>query len=236
MQRRPGFGAAVWAGSVALSFLAAGAAQAVDGVVEINQARALAGGISSGDSPGFPVGISESGSYRLTGNLVVPGGTGAPNLDAILIVADDVTLDLNGFTLSCRRNTLPATPCSSVAGTGRGILMAGQNIRIQNGTIRHMADDAVVAAAGSTYLLDAIRARESLRGFRAQTGSQGQVVNSLLSSARIEDAIAMFVDSSLESAGFSFSGSYVVGVDNVLLETAPHYHHGCAFFTGGNTC
>ena len=47
---------------------------ASDGVIEINQARALQGGVTEGDTPGFPVTISQSGSYRLTGNLTVPGG------------------------------------------------------------------------------------------------------------------------------------------------------------------
>ena len=42
---------------------------AVDGVIEINQARALAGGVLGDairDPPGFPVTIDRSGSYRLT--------------------------------------------------------------------------------------------------------------------------------------------------------------------------
>ena len=45
---------------------------AVDGVVLINQAAALAGNVTPGDTPGFPVVISVSGSYRLSGNLTVP--------------------------------------------------------------------------------------------------------------------------------------------------------------------
>jgi len=45
---------------------------AVDGVIPINQVRALAGNTTPGDAPGFPVTISQPGSYRLTGNLTVP--------------------------------------------------------------------------------------------------------------------------------------------------------------------
>src|SRR5436190_2248196 len=41
-----------------------------------------------------PFTISASGSYYLTGNLAVTTGT------AITISADNVTLDLNGFTIS----------------------------------------------------------------------------------------------------------------------------------------
>jgi hypothetical protein len=53
---------------------------AVDGVIEINQSRALAGGVTPGDAPGFPVTISARGSYRLTGNLdlTAPGAANDP--------------------------------------------------------------------------------------------------------------------------------------------------------------
>jgi hypothetical protein len=40
-----------------------------DGVVLINQSDALQGYITSRDAPGFPVTISDPGSYRLTSNL-----------------------------------------------------------------------------------------------------------------------------------------------------------------------
>ena len=61
------------AGISAAFILALGSsARAVDGVVEINQAKALAGGVTAGDTAGFPATISQSGSYRLTGNLTVP--------------------------------------------------------------------------------------------------------------------------------------------------------------------
>jgi Right handed beta helix region len=66
-----------------------------DGVVLINQAAALAGGITPGDTPGFPVTISRAGTYRLTSNLVVDD----PTQDAILVTVYKVTLDLNGFTI-----------------------------------------------------------------------------------------------------------------------------------------
>ena len=55
------------AGVFALTCIAP--AGAVDGVIEINQAKALAGGVTPSDTPGFPVSIDTAGSYRLTGNL-----------------------------------------------------------------------------------------------------------------------------------------------------------------------
>src|SRR5882672_11227351 len=68
---------------------------AVDGVVLIDQNRALAGNITPGDAPGFPVTISQSGSYRLSGNLTVSD----VNTSAIQITGENVSLDLNGFAI-----------------------------------------------------------------------------------------------------------------------------------------
>src|SRR5580704_7633428 len=68
---------------------------AVDGVILIDQNHALAGNITPGDAPGFPVTISQSGSYRLAGNLIVPD----VNTSAIVVTAENVSLDLNGFSI-----------------------------------------------------------------------------------------------------------------------------------------
>jgi hypothetical protein len=67
---------------------------AVDGVILIDQNKALAGNVTPGDGAGYPVILSLSGSYRLSGNLTVPvSATG------IQITADGVSLDLNGFSI-----------------------------------------------------------------------------------------------------------------------------------------
>ena len=47
---------------------------AVDGVVLLDQNRAWAGSATPGDTPGFPITLSQPGSYRLSGNLTVPAG------------------------------------------------------------------------------------------------------------------------------------------------------------------
>ena len=68
---------------------------AVDGVVLIHQNRALAGGITPGDTPGFPVTTSQEDAYRLTGNLTAPH----KNTDGIVITANHVTIPTNGFSI-----------------------------------------------------------------------------------------------------------------------------------------
>ncbi|WP_220337214.1 right-handed parallel beta-helix repeat-containing protein [Wenzhouxiangella sp. 15181] len=69
-------------------------AEAGGGVIEINQALALEGGVTPGDDPGFPVTITERGRYILTGNLDVNASA-----SGIEIFSDDVELDLRGFTV-----------------------------------------------------------------------------------------------------------------------------------------
>ncbi|MGH8203691.1 MAG: right-handed parallel beta-helix repeat-containing protein, partial [Steroidobacteraceae bacterium] len=72
----------------------AGPVSATDGQIVINQSKAQAGNVTPGDAAGFPVTISRSGSYVLSGNLTVPR-----DKSGIQIAADDVTLDLNGFRI-----------------------------------------------------------------------------------------------------------------------------------------
>ena len=81
---------------------------AVDGVSEINQASVEASG-------GFPFEITQSGSYKLTGNLRVDDA----DTTAIWVRTNYVTVDLNGFSI------LGPVECSSVgcseSGTGTGV-------------------------------------------------------------------------------------------------------------------
>jgi hypothetical protein len=113
---------------------------AVDGVVLIDQARAMAGSVSPGDTPGFPVTITQKGSYKLSGNLTVPDG----NTTAIEIRSSFVTLDLNGFSIIGPTDCSGGFPCAG-AGTGSGIVAGDPNvprilfnIAIRNGTIQGM--------------------------------------------------------------------------------------------------
>jgi hypothetical protein len=80
---------------------------AVDGVVLINQSSVIAAG-------GFPYVISQTGSYKLSGNLIMNTSQSGNHLGsdlAIGIGASNVTLDLNGFTISVVNNipNLPQT-------------------------------------------------------------------------------------------------------------------------------
>jgi parallel beta-helix repeat protein len=75
-------------------------ALAQGGVIEISQVIALAGGVNGdlvADPPGFPVRITQPGSYRLSSNLDVRVAATPENVDAIEVAVNDVSVDLHGF-------------------------------------------------------------------------------------------------------------------------------------------
>jgi len=120
------------AGTIALFATTSALAQAT-----IDQNKALAGSVTPGDSPGFPVSIAVPGAYKLTGNLVVPAG-----LNGIEILTEGVTIDLNGFRIAsggvCTRNGVSfAVTCNNPAMGKHGIHVAGSVASvIRNGTIQ----------------------------------------------------------------------------------------------------
>jgi hypothetical protein len=103
------------------------------GIVTIDQDKAAAGGVTNGDAPGFPVTISVPGSYRLESNLTVPD----TSTTVIEITAKDVTLDLNGFTVS-GPNVCSAPFVCTFQGGGDGISSTAEHTTVFGGTVRGM--------------------------------------------------------------------------------------------------
>lgn len=125
--------------SIACALLLAAPAAAVDGVIEINQARALAGGVSPGDAAGFPVTVSQPGSYRLTGDLTAPVG-----LNGILVQAPDVTIDLNGFRV--------VGPGTGAIASGIYVSTGSDNFELRNGTIQSFTGYGIFVTGGVPLL------------------------------------------------------------------------------------
>ncbi len=108
------------------------AALAVDGTVLINQST-ITNGLTGCPTGGhFPILICQSGSYRLSGNLTLPDA----NTGGILVSADNVTIDLNGFSIIgpvvCSGS--PVTSCSP-QGHGFGIGSSNANVVVLNSDI-----------------------------------------------------------------------------------------------------
>nr|MCU0968923.1 hypothetical protein [Rubrivivax sp.] len=76
--------------------------------IAIDHSAALAGGVTPGDSAGYPVTITQPGHYVLTSNLTVPLGMGG-----IVVDAPNVTLDLNGSG-----SARPGSSCATARCTG----------------------------------------------------------------------------------------------------------------------
>ncbi len=126
---------------------------AVDGVIEINQVRAQAGAVTPGDTPGFPVTISRSGSYRLTGNLNVN------QQNAIVITADNVSVDLNGFSIigttvcSGQGSDISCSPTSFT----QGVRSSNNNTTVRNGAVSGMGNSGV-SLRGQNNIVENIHA------------------------------------------------------------------------------
>lgn len=125
-------------------------ALAGDGVIEINAAAAAAGGVSSTDTPGYPVTLVAGTSYRLAsdlrvsnGNLtvvegVVPQSFGFPNSNG------SIKLDLNGFSIRCFVGVI-GIPGQSCNGNGIGIDFSDINgAVVQNGMVRGMGSHGIL--------------------------------------------------------------------------------------------
>jgi hypothetical protein len=141
---------------------------AVDGVVLIDEAAVLAGGITAGDGPGYPVTISEPGSYRLSGNLNVPAG-----VSGFWIETNDATLDLNGFAIIGANSAFTD-----------GIFIFGNNVEVRRGTVREFGRHGIFSRnAGKCFdcidaegvrIIDVRAISNGLNGIRLE--SQGGLV------------------------------------------------------------
>lgn len=137
---------------------------AVDGQILINQATVMAAG-------GFPYKITQSGSYKVSGNLVV-----STPVDAIDISANNVTLDLNGFTISnvyadacdgllpCTFTGVGINSSNNVGITVRNGLVIGFGTGVLlQGILNNRVEETVVSSANTGLsLVGAIVTRNNL--------------------------------------------------------------------------
>ena len=124
----------VWPVAIFL-LLGATAVQAADGVIEINQASVEAAG-------GFPFEITQTGGYKLTGNLEVD------DIDtiAIWVRAPYVTVDLNGFSIRGPVTCEPGGVCDQ-AGLGAGVWAANELPQMDSNGVLQCTIDAVPGGA-----------------------------------------------------------------------------------------
>jgi hypothetical protein len=188
---------------LALAVIASGSAAASAAVVSIDQRSALAGKVTAGDAPGFPVTISEPGSYRLSSNLVVNEA-----VTVIEITASDVTIDLAGFSI-VGPNKCAGSPvaCTIQGGSGIGIKAVAdagpspENVRVMNGTVRGMGGHGI-RMMGNGTVVERVHA--------VSNGGPGIVVGL----GSIVDSMAMFNGSGAAVVGLIVRGT--VSTNNVF--------------------
>lgn len=169
--------------ALALSLpLAAGAAQAQ---TTIDQAKAAAGNVTPGDTPWFPITITKPGSYILTGNLDVPY-----NVNAIVIDAENVVVDLNGFEIrsmgSCERDGVSGVViCDGISlSLQQQLEYSGVRINkpyavVRNGAISGFHGHGVSSYAGNLSL-DRLRVHDNRYHGVLAMGAGNSVTNSHL--------------------------------------------------------
>jgi parallel beta-helix repeat protein len=132
----------------------------------------------------LPISITEPGNYRLNTNLVGAGATST----VISIESSDVTLDLNGFSIS------------SPGGTA--ISASGQNIAISNGSI-NPGDGAGVTVSGSNCRIEGLRIAGGRDGMFL-SGTDGTNSNCIVKNNTVEA-----VRSGISCSGCVVSGNTV---------------------------
>lgn len=163
-------------------------AHASDGALEISQA-CVAAGCFPGDTPGYPVTITQAGSYRLTSNLST-----ASNTDTVIrFDVVDVHLDLGGFTIS---GPVTCTGSPAVC-TGASVSFAGFGIQavpgfgsVRNGTVRGIGRAGI--AAGSAMRIEAVHLiGNGVNGIEGSWGSDGWIVEGCVVNGNGDSGMAL---------------------------------------------
>jgi hypothetical protein len=134
----------VIAALIATSMLmVASPAAAIDGEVLITHTKALNGNVTPGDAAGYPVTLSQTGSYKLASNLQVPA-----DKNGIVATATEVSVDLNGFRISGGN-----VAANGIVGTQLGLT-------VRNGTINFFKGDGI-QMRGALLLVEDMRIEET---------------------------------------------------------------------------
>ncbi len=238
----------------ALLFAAALPALASNGVIEINQAKALAGDVTPGDTPGFPVTLSGNGSFILTSDLNLTVAAVPQDTYGIEVVGESISIDLNGFTIYGPTQCSPPHPitCTSTGiGIGIEVPFTFTNLAVRNGTIRGLGkhgihqengqgvyEDLTVLSNGGCGLFvqsAAIRRVKSrLNGLRGIDLLEGTVSGSTATLNKLDGIRATFA--TIESCqSTNNGGSGFAGASSTLQGNYANFNQGAAFSTSGSS-
>lgn len=216
---------------------------ASNGLIDINVACSTISCFPGDNFAGFPVTITKSGSYQLTSNLV----TTATSVNVIEIFTDNVTIDLNGFTISGPKTCTgsgSSLVCDNGTMTSDGISSIGvnNNITVKNGAIRGLDTGIALNGIGNKILnvtvsenregmlnpdgviIDSIANRNTRVGF-------GSIHNSLVASVLVKDSAARGNDSFSAIARVCSNVFFVSNGNGTTTSDAA-----CLNYTNESTC
>ena len=154
-------------------------------------------GISAAQYPG-------GGSFYLTGNLVIPSGTGG-----LYISANNVTVNLNGFSIS------------NAGGTSlyNGVFIIGTNVTILNGTVSGAGFSTGITGSTANNRVSAVSVSGTTSGGISLTGA-GSIVQG--SSVNGTGGIGIRADAVSDSAaiGTGSTAIFAKTISNVFGTTA----------------
>ncbi len=223
---------------ILLCLLTTGFVQATDGVFAINDVCAVFG-CFPGDTAGYPVTITNAGSYQLTGTIVSASTTD----DVIQINANNVTLDLNGFSIIGPRacsgfnDTLV---CSEGAMTADGITTNAVerfNLVVKNGIVKGF--DLGVNLRGRNLSVNHVTAEENSFGITLNgTGLISDCITNRNSSVGISGALSTILISNSMAMGNRSGPVFSAGAvcSNVLFNLNGNSTNFCAKYTNGSIC
>jgi Right handed beta helix region len=159
-------------------------------IIKITQSKAQNGAVTPGDAPGFPVTISQSGSYVLDSNLTVPA-----NKNGIEITASNVTINLMGFTIQ-----------GSGGNTGKGIYgNVVDNISVTNGFITGMGDEGILLTASNNIRIERMTVHGNASTGVYHIGSTATIIKSSFSNNSIGVHVgknSLIADNTISENGF----------------------------------
>jgi hypothetical protein len=194
----------------------AGHALASDGQLEINQACAVNTGCFTGDTPGFPVTITQSGSYRLTGNLDLTAENPATN--GIDVSAPATTVDLGGFqivgptTCSGACGAVSCAPSSGSSGWAVVFQSGAIASTVRNGTVRNMGNTGIGSAANNIHI-EGIKAYHN--AFDGIGTNQNTVVLNSIVFENGQDGIDVDAGSLIDNSSSACNKNHGIEVDGL---------------------
>jgi parallel beta-helix repeat protein len=150
----------------------------------------------------IPYTISQPGSYIVTGSLTLPAGDNGAN--GITIAADNVTIDLGGFTLDGN---------GKIGANGITISTSHHAIKIRNGNAQNWSQVGFDLGNSFSTVLENLEARNNATGILVGAGQVSHCIAAFNTSTGFSVSFSNVTDCGADSnpVGFSLTGSTLRG-------------------------